>query len=296
MLIFRHLVLKEVRQWFYSEGFIEIQPPVSSTAPIPESSVELFKIEGTDPPVYLLPSPEVHLKPLLSLGLEKFFAICPAFRKNERGSQHLPEFTILEWYRAHAGYEDLITDCQELIASVCKALPDSTYPYVKYGNNIIDLTPPFDVITVREAFLKFAGWDPIKTHNEKRFDHDMVLKVEPALSRKGPVFLKDFPAWAASLSRLHENNQKICQRVEFFAGGLELANGFSELLEPVEQELRFQEENKKRKLLGLSPLPIPTGFLVDLEKCPPSAGIALGIDRLLMFLSDSHDIQQVTPA
>ena len=291
ILLKRHLILKAVRQWFYSRDFVEIQPPVTSPAPIPESSIDLFEINDTIPKSYLLPSPELYLKPLLAQGLEKFFAICPAFRKDEKGRCHLPEFTILEWYRSHTDYEILIEDCQGIVAAASQAVYGSGFPVIRYGGHAIDLSPPFKTFTIREIFQKNAGWDPVMEKDEQRFEEDLVLKVEPALPLNRPVFLRDFPAWAASLSRLKKKDSRVCERMELYIGGLELANGFSELLHKKEQEKRFSNENRKRKNLGLRVFPAPSEFLSALPKCPPSAGMALGIDRLVMLLTNLRDIK-----
>ncbi len=234
------------------------------------------------------------LKPLLAKGIDKFFAICPAFRKGEKGRHHLPQFTIMEWYRSRANYKVLMTDCEKLLAVTCRAVVGGErYPHIKYGERVIDLSPPFEIITIREAFEEFAGWNPIEHKDEKRFEEDFVLKVEPALPENRPVFLTDFPAWAASLSRLKKEDKRVSERFELFVGGLELANGFSELVDPMEQKRRFEAENKKRMNLGLPALPMPDSFISSLKNCPPSAGIALGLDRLVMLLTDSTDISRV---
>ncbi len=178
ILLKRHLILKAVRQWFYSRDFLEIQPPVTSRSPIPESSINLFEIKDTIPNAYLLPSPELHLKPLLAQGLKKFFAICPAFRKDEKGRCHLPEFTILEWYRSHSDYEILMQDCQGIVAAACKAVYGSGFRSIRYNGRAIDLTPPFETLTIREIFQKIAGWDPVREKNEQRLEEDLVLKAE----------------------------------------------------------------------------------------------------------------------
>jgi len=294
ILIKRHLILKTLRQWFYDRGFIEIQTPVSSDTPIPEASIDLFEIKDEQPRTYLLPSPELYLKPLLCQGLKKFFSIGPAFRKKEKGRLHLPQFTMLEWYRAHADYTKLMEDCQGLILSAWKVVSQSNDPSLRYDNHIIDLSPPFEAITIHDAFTRYAGWDPISVRDEERFDKDLVFKIEPSLPRHRPVFLLDFPAWAASLSRLQEKNCQVSERVELFIGGIELANGFSELMDPEEQEKRFHYENKKRRHLGLTTLTIPSAFLSSLKGCPPSAGMALGVDRLVMLLTNSTHIRQVS--
>ncbi len=292
ILTARHLILMGVRKWFLSNGFIEVQPPVISDCPLPESTVDFFEIKNTDTASYLLPSPELYLKPLLSIGLNKFFSIGPAFRKGEKGLHHLPEFTMLEWYRSNSNYYDLIKDCQGLLSSILKELRGSDAHVIKYNGKKIDLAPPYKIMTIEEAFKKFAGWNPVQEKDERRFEEDLMFKVEPNLPENSPVFIKDFPAWAASLAKLKATDTALCERVELFAGGLELANGFSELLDPEEQRARFELENQKRLSLGMKELPIPERFLSALGNCPPSAGMALGLDRLVMLFTDTRDISQ----
>ncbi len=290
----RHLIIKALREWFCQRGFIEVQTPVTCRDPIPEANIDLFQIKNRKSDCYLLPSPERYMKPLLSQGIKRFFQICPAFRRDEKGDYHRPEFTILEWYRADTNYNSLIEDCQSLIADGCKAITGHEELNIIRNGMTIDLNPPFTVITVREAFRKFAGWDPLTNRNEARFYHDMVTKVEPGLAGEKPVFLKDYPAWASSLSRIKKDDREVCERVEFYAGGMEIANGFSELLDSEEQRKRFNEENRKRQALGKNPVPEPSEFLAAMNDSPSrAAGMAMGIDRLVMLLTGSSNIAQV---
>ncbi len=268
---------------------MEVQVPCSSKEAIPEANIELFKIEGER---YLLPSPEVFLKPHLSLGLDAFFHIGPAFRKEEKGHIHSSEFTILEWYRASADYNDLINDCFEILSWIYETLKEKI-PALFQTAKTQKLVSQHYIITIEEAFCRYAGWNPIKIHDENRFEEDLVTKIEPALPQNGAVILKDFPAWASSLSRIKESNPNICERFELYLDGIELANGFSELLDSSEQRLRFIEENQKRIERGLEPIDLPERFLSALDSCPPSAGIALGIDRLLMVMVGADHIKKV---
>ncbi len=236
----------------------------------------------------------MYLKPLLAQGLERFFHIGPAFRKGEYGHLNTTEFTILEWYRAFSDYTVLMTDCIDLLSSVFTAFSDSNIP-VKVPVQPENIEQNIKIFSIEEVFLTLAGWNPIEKKDERRFEQDLVEKIEPALSKYPISILKDHPSWAASLSRICEKDERICERFELYLGGMELANGFSELLDPREQRLRFQEENKKRISLGLSPIEMPEGFLSALDKCPPSAGIALGVDRLLMSVLGTYRIDQLIP-
>ncbi len=293
-LFLRARIIDSIRNYFREQDFLEVQTPVLIKEPIPESSIESFFLDpgGNNPRLYLAPSPEVNMKRLLSEGLDKIFQIGPVFRKDERGNLHLPEFTLLEWYRSHADYNALMKDCEEIFQSVAQAL-DIKDSKVFYQRNVLDITPPFHSITVKDAFREYAGWEPGPGADPDRFNHDLVFKVEPALPKKYPVFLKDYPAPFASLARLKPDDSTVAERVELYACGIELANGFSELTDPDEQAERFEYENRKRKEQGLNQYPKPTMFLEALKNLPECAGMALGVDRLVMLFTDAESIDDV---
>ncbi len=270
--------------------------PSSSTCAIPEATIELFSINDANGKRYLLPSPELYLKPMLGHGINRFFHIGPAFRKNEKGSHHAPEFTILEWYRANEDYTMLIEDCINILSVVT-----SVFKRASEIHNPIFLEKTkggitYEILSIEKAFLKYVGWNPLEIEDEYQFYEDIVLKVEPALKKFKPTFLIDFPSWAASLSKIKQEDKRCCERFELYWFGMELANGFSELLDPHEQLLRFEKENQKRIESGLKPVEIPDEFLSSLSGCASAAGIALGVDRLLMVLTDSKSIKEVIPA
>ncbi len=290
-----------MRRWFHDRDFVEVRTPVLTRAPAPEPSIETFCIRAADAPdacgsqqdLFLIPSPELAMKRLLAKGMRRIFQIGPVFRKDENGAFHLPEFTLLEWYRTGADYRCLMEDCESLLgAAAVAAGHDHEIPLP--DGSCLDITPPFYRMSVQQAFEKYAGWTPGPEPDPDRFNLDMVEKVEPCLMLHGPVFLMDYPASMASLARLKPGNPEVAERVEFYAGGMELANGFSELNDPDEQAARFEEDRIKRRELGLHPYPMPDEFLNDLGRMPPSAGMALGIDRLVMLLECSRDIREVT--
>jgi lysyl-tRNA synthetase class 2 len=286
-------ILKSVRSFFYNEGFLEVQTPLLTKAPLPEPYIETFKVplrNNTD--FFLIPSPELHMKRLLSEGLEKIFQISPVFRKGERGIKHLPEFTMLEWYRTDADYNDLMDDCEKLLPTLSRAAAKMDAK-INYQGHKVDFTPPFSRITVEEAFEKHAGWKPSIGTDSFRFDKDMAHLVEPSLLKGKPVFLKDYPAAFSSLARPIKGNDFLAERVELYVCGMEIANGFSELTDPVAQKKRFREDAIKRKKDSLQEYPEPLDFLSSLENLPPCAGMALGIDRLLMIFADKKKIDDV---
>jgi len=231
------------------------------------------------------------MKRLLSAGFPKIFQICKCFRDGERGHLHLPEFTLLEWYRAEADYTDLMDDCEAMICFVTDELGLGNA--IQYRGKVIDLKTPWERITVEDAFAAYSPHSLKEALKTDRFDEIMVLHIEPQFNTSMPVFLCDYPSSLASLARLKEGHPEVAERFELYMGGLELANAFSELTDPLEQEIRFNKENDQREKNGKQRYPIPGKFLEALRNMPPSAGIAFGVDRLVMLLTGSEKIDDV---
>jgi len=165
---------------------------------------------------------------------------------------------------------------------------------IVYNGQQIDLLPRWHVLTVRDAFLQFARWDPVKQWDEDRFNMDLVTRVEPQLPRDVPVILKDYPAPAAALARKKPDDPAVAERWELYLGGMEIANAYSELADPAEQRARFEDCAKQREKLGKHVYPLDEKFLGALQTMPPSGGIALGVDRLVMLFADAYAIDEVT--
>ena len=281
----RSAVLRAIRDFFHAEGFIEVETPVRLPAPALETHIDA-------PPsgrAWLRTSPELHMKRLLADGAERIFQLGPCFRTGECGSRHNPEFTLLEWYRAGADYTRSLRDTEALLAHVFSALNGS--PACRYRGRDIDLSPPWHVHTVRDAFLRWAGWNPLATWDADRFDTDMTSKVEPALPQDKPCVLTDYPAPAAALARLKPADPRVAERWEVYVGGLELANAYSELCDSAAQRARFLAAAEERRALGKEVYPLDEPFLAALERgMPPCGGIALGVDRLVMLACDTARI------
>ncbi len=288
--------LRAIRQFFYDRDFLEVETPVRLPAPALELHVDAVPAAGE----YLRTSPELHMKRLLAAGYERIFQLGPCFREGERGGRHNPEFTLIEWYRAGADYLALLADAKALLAAVATAVLGRTWlggrgPQARAAPPI-ELLPVWEVFTVAQAFTAFAGWDPVAAFDADRFDLDLVDKVEPRLPREHPVILMDYPAAAAALARRKPGNPRVAERWELYIGGLELANAFSELTDPAEQRARFAACAAERRALGKTVYPLDEDFLAALEDgLPPSAGIALGVDRLVMLLAGAGSLDEVLP-
>lgn len=284
----RDRVCRSIRRYFHGKGFIEVQTPVCLDTPALEDFIDAQPCGDK----YLRTSPELHMKRMLCAGASRIFQIGPCFRKGEKGRLHNPEFTMLEWYRTEAGYMDILLDTRELLTGVVKETTGGGV--IKYGDTSIDIAGPWDCLSVSEAFLMHAGWDPLKAFDQDRFDLDLISKVEPGLPKDKPVVLKDYPAEAAALSLISDNPVRHAERFEIYIGGLELANAFSELTDAAEQRKRFMKCAEFRAGKGMPVYPLDEKFLHALEGgMPRSAGIALGLDRFLMLLADADDISEV---
>ena len=270
----RAQVLRRMRAFFDARGFVEVETPVRIPAPAPEPHIDC----PASGDWFLRASPELQMKKLLAAGLPRIYQIGPCFREGERGRRHAPEFTMLEWYRADAGYMDIAADMEALVREAMRGFRPEL--------------PPFGRLTVRDAYLRWAGWDPVAEWDADRFDFDMATKIEPNLPKE-PLFLMDYPAPAASLSKLKDADRRVAERWELYLDGVELANAFTELDDPVEQRRRFEEARAERRTLGEADYPIDEDFLSALAHMPPAGGVALGVDRLVMLACGSDSIAAV---
>lgn len=278
-LIFRSRVLSALRTWFDGAGFIEVETPVRLPIPATELHIDA-EPAGSG---FLRTSPELHMKRLLAAGYDKLFQIGPCFRKGEWGRLHHPEYTMLEWYRANADYLDILQDTERLLAHVGQSVCPNRLP-----------PPPWPRLTVEELYGTHAGWNPVTDYEAERFEHDLVALIEPALPRDTPVFVMDYPAAAAALSRRKPGRACVAERFELYINGVEITNAFSELTDPVEQRRRFEQCARERAAMGAPTYPLDEAFLVALELgMPPAGGIALGIDRLIMVLLGATSLDEV---
>ncbi len=284
----RARIISTIRDFFNERGFLEIETPSLIPANAPEENIEPISAL----PWQLQTSPEICMKRMLCRGYDRIFQICRCWRADERGSRHLSEFSMLEWYRSNADYNDLMDDCMALLRNV--ALKCTEEPFFSQKGHKINPMGIWQKISVQEAFSSFAEADSLESSQNGLFDEILTSVVEPSLANfDTPVILMDYPAELAALSRIKDGNPDFAERFELYLGGVELANGFSELNDPVEQRRRFEEANEIRSRNGRIKLPLPEPFLAELSAMPESAGIALGLDRLVMLTVGANSIDQV---
>lgn len=283
----RAVLIQALRTFFVDRGYLEVETPIRIPAPAPEAYIVPLTSEGW----FLQTSPELCMKRLLAAGIPKIFQICKCFRKGERGDRHLPEFTMLEWYAAQTDYRDLMADCEALLRHLAAAM--GKVGALEWQGRRIDLGPEWERITVAEAFRRYAPCTVEEALVQDQFDEMLVEYVEPHLGMITPTFLYDYPAALGALARLSPTDPAVAERFELYVAGLELANGFSELVDPVEQRARFLAEQAVIRLQGRDPGPMPEQFLVELGEMVQAAGIALGVDRLVMLFAGADAIDQV---
>jgi len=286
-LLIRARMIQAIRRFFIDRDYLDIETPLRVPTLAPEANIDAVPSDGW----FLQTSPELCMKRLLAAGYSKIFQISKCFRGAERGRLHVPEFTMIEWYRSGADYRNLMDECEDLVLFVAEQLDrDGT---VTFRGRSIELEKPWERISVRDAFLRYTPVTMEEALADDSFDEVMVTDIEPRLGRGTPTFLYDYPASRAALARKKKDDQTVAERFEIYMGGLELANAFSELTDPDEQRRRFDEEQEYRRQAGRTVYPPAEKFLQALANMPAAAGIALGIDRLAMIFTDSASIDDV---
>jgi lysyl-tRNA synthetase class 2 len=280
-------LIQNIRLFFIEHGFLEVETPLRIPSPAPEEHIEAFPSGDW----FLQTSPELCMKRLLAAGFPLVFQISKCFRAGERGSNHLPEFTMLEWYVAKFNYLQLMKQCEEMIVAVVNDIGFAQD--IIWQDKTINLALPWERITVQEAFKKYAPVTLEEALNKDKFDQILVDYIEPYLGVNRPTFIYDYPAKLAALAKLKEGNPSLGERFELYIGGMEIANGFSELTDANEQRKRFEEASKARARKKWARYSMPEKFLTALEHLPPCAGIALGIDRLAMIFANVLQIDDI---
>ena len=302
----RAAFLERIRRFFKRRRFLEVDAPLLVPAAGMEPHLDPFEVRGaaTGIAAYLPTSPEFYLKKLVASGAKRCFSLAPSFRDEPPSKEHHPEFLMLEWYRAGAGHGTLLKDCAGLLKDLgTRFLPGGL---LERGGVRCDFTSDLEVLSLSDLFSRFAGsdWLDLTTDQDWRaaarkrgaegneswsrndcFSFLMVSAVEPALSHfRRPVAVVGYPAFQAALARLNPEDERISDRFELFAAGVEIANAYTELTDADEQRRRFRTYQEERKAHGKAGHPEDTQFMEAVGHLPPCAGIALGADRLLALL------------
>jgi len=289
----RSAAFRSIRDYFNRQGFVEVDTPLRVRTPGLDANVDALRAEGG----YLVTSPELHMKRLLVGGMPRVYQLCHCSRAEECGPQHEPEFMMLEWYRAFCGVERVMRDTERVVLAVVQAITNCDRLRLPGGRSV-SVSPPFERLTVRQAFRRYAGESDavaLARRSPQRFFELLVDRVEPALARRRrPVFLCDYPVTEAALARHAPHDPDVAERFELYVGGVELCNGFGELTDPDEQRRRFVREQAARRRQRRPVYPVDEVFLSALrEGLPPSGGNALGVDRLVALACGSQSVAEV---
>jgi elongation factor P--(R)-beta-lysine ligase len=318
----RNRIVTAFRGYFDWQDFVEVETAALQISPGNEAHLHAFGTEavgpdGTRQTLFLHTSPEFACKKLLAAGEERIACFARVFRNRERGPLHHPEFTMLEWYRAAEPYEALMRDCANLMGLAAETAGTKTLAF--RGMKVNPFQEP-ERITVAEAFREFAGIDLLSTlEPEGGTDRDglsaqlqaaglrtaaddtwsdlfsrvIVERVEPYLGVHRATILDEYPAVEAALARPAAHDPRVAERFELYACGVELANAFGELTDPVEQRRRFEDEMREKMRIYGESYPVDEDFLAALAHMPEASGIALGLDRLIMLATGASRIEQV---
>jgi len=317
----RSLIIDVIRNFFKKRGFLEMHTPILVKHPGMEPYLTPFKVDLSNEnnkrfKGYLITSPEYSLKKMISSGFTKVFEITRAFRSHESfGGLHNPEFMILEWYRAKANYFKIMKDTEDLTIELNRKINHSNY--LTYQNQRINLKKPWLKMTVKQVFKKYTGINLDKAKNiasfrklaqdkgyrisksdtwDDIFYQIFLNEIEPNLDKNRPIIIYQYPLPQAALAKRLNKKSFYAERFEVYIGGVELANAFSELTDPNEQLKRLKEEQKLRQKLHKERIEIDKDFIRALRLgLPPSGGIALGLDRLMMLLLNIKDINNLLP-
>ncbi len=294
----RAAIMAAVRGYFAQQGFLEVQTPARVRNPGQELHLDAFYAQGGR---YLITSPEHHMKRLLGAGYDQVFQICRCFRKEEQGPQHQLEFTMAEWYRAHAELGQIADDCEALLRLAAQAAARPAPP-TALRTTVAELVHQHAGVQLQGdestelliAKVRAAGHDPRGARTwDDVFFQIFLDHVEPCLPADRPVFVFDWPAPLAALARKKPGAPGWAERFELYAGGFELANAFGELTCAQEQRERFSAELLERGRRDKTVYPLDEKLLAALPSMPPTSGVALGIDRLVMWALGATDIREV---
>jgi len=302
-LLKRAAIMAEIRRFFADRGVLEVDTPAMSQATVTDVHLFPFQTRFVGPgasagiDLYLMTSPEYHMKRLLAAGSGPIYQLCRSFRNEEMGRHHNPEFTMLEWYRPHYDMYRLMNEVDDLLQQVLDCAPAETLSYQQAFLRHLEIDPlSADKAQLREVAEKLGAGD-LANREE---DRDTLLQllfmlgVEPEIGKEKPAFVYHFPATQASLAEISTEDHRVAERFEVYFKGIELANGFRELTDSREQRQRFMQDNKKRVAAGLPEHPIDTNLLDALAHgMPECSGVALGVDRIIMLALKAEQLSEV---
>ncbi|BDR16859.1 elongation factor P--(R)-beta-lysine ligase [Vibrio diabolicus] len=300
----RATLIASIRQFFADRLVMEVDTPAMSHATVTDIHLHTFQTEFVGPgyadgsKLFFMTSPEFHMKRLLAAGSGCIYQINKAFRNEENGRYHNPEFTMLEWYRVGFDHHKLMDEMDDLLQLVLKCGAAQRMTYQQAFIDVLGVCPLEGSMTELKTAASKLGLSDIAEPEE---DRDTLLQllfsvgVEHKIGQDVPAFVYDFPASQAALAKINPQDHRVADRFEVYFKGIELANGFHELDNPKEQLARFEQDNAKRLDMGLKPQPIDYHLISALEAgLPDCAGVALGIDRLIMLALGCDHIDQVT--
>jgi len=302
-LLKRAAVIAQVRQFFSDRGLLEVETPSMSQATVTDIHLFPFQTHYVGPgaaqglSLYLMTSPEYHMKRLLAAGSGPIFQIGRSFRNEESGRHHNPEFTMLEWYRPYYDMYRLMNEVDDLLQQILDCGSAETVSYQQVFIRHIGVDPlSADKAQLCDAAIKLNLGDIASNED----DRDTLLQllfamgVEPNIGRDKPTFVYNFPATQAALAEISTEDHRVADRFEAYFKGIELANGFRELSDATEQRQRFNQDNRKRAALNLPQQPIDENLLSALEHgIPACSGVALGVDRLVMLALKADSLAEV---
>ncbi len=292
-----------LRRFFANAGVMEVETPLASHAGLPDPALESWRTAWSSPagvePLWLQTSPEFPMKRLLAAGSGPIYQICKVFRDGERGRRHHPEFSLLEWYRPGWGLEQLMAEVADLVRGAL-GQPERPVEILAYRDLFLSRLglDPFHLQTAElqagAQAQAIAGAEDLDLDRDGWLDLLLTHCLEADLGRDRLTFIRDYPPSQAALARIRPGPEPVAERFELYLEGLELANGFQELTDPREQRRRFEQDQARRRDLGLAVPPLDECFLAALEAgLPASSGVALGLDRLLMVKMGASHIDQV---
>ncbi|EML4852367.1 elongation factor P--(R)-beta-lysine ligase [Morganella morganii] len=302
-LLKRAKIVNEIRHFFADRGVLEVETPTMSQSTVTDVHLRAFETRFTGPgaaqgiTLYLMTSPEYHMKRLLAAGSGPIYQMGRSYRNEEAGRYHNPEFTMLEWYRPHYDMYRLINEVDDLLQQTLECESAESLSYQQAFLRYLDIDP---LTAEKDKLREVAAKLDVSNIADTEEDRDTILQllfmvgVEPHIGLEKPTFIYHFPASQASLAEISSEDHRVAERFEVYYKGVELANGFRELTDAAEQRQRFERDNRKRAAMGLPEQPIDENLLAALEHgFPECAGVALGIDRLIMLALGAERISDV---